>query len=277
MKTFQILGTVLLAGILSITTLCAGTPEYPSSEAPEGVAVATEGQYQPVRGINSFVRKKYPGCRILDRDTDDGWLEVKIRHAGREKVLLFVEGHWVRTLWELRRNELPATVLNTFKRKGFRYENIDDNDNSGIDTPRGRFYAVQAERNDREAIYIVSSRGDIVRRYSSDGWDDGRTFDENWSGRWADDGDDRFDEGDDEWDRHCRRHCDDGDDRFDEGDDEWDDRYDDDDDDDDRDERWDDDDDRDDRDDDDDRWDDDDDDDDDLFGGSVGGWNLTTA
>ena len=231
MRITCLLRFVMLLGTLSVTTMCAGTPGVPVNGQTQAPGAGRQ-QSAPVRDINSFVRQRYPGCRILDKDTDDGLLEVKIRHQGVEKILLFDEGRWLRTLWELRRSSLPERVLSAFRRAGFRYENIDDNDNMAVDTPNGRFYAVQAKRNDREYIYVVSRNGDFARRYTSDGWDDGRLHGGGWSGSPGAGGEDRFDEGDDEWDccndrRHHRRHYrhyDDGEDRFDEGDDEWDNR-----------------------------------------------------
>ena len=44
---------------------------------------------------------------------------------------------------------------------------------------------MQAERNERDGIFVVSDKGRVARRHTSDSWDKGK---------------DRFDEGDDEWD-----------------------------------------------------------------------------
>ena len=34
----------------------------------------------------SFVRNRYPNARILDKDYDDGFIEVKMNHRGAEMV-----------------------------------------------------------------------------------------------------------------------------------------------------------------------------------------------
>ena len=91
---------------------------------------------------------------------------------------------------------------------------------------RGLFFAIQVDGGRREGVYILSSKGNPIRRYHNDEWDDGddciRILGEDW-----DDSEDRFDEGDDEWDERWRRweadedERDDGEDHFDEGDDEW--------------------------------------------------------
>lgn len=126
----------------------------------------------------------------------------------------------------MRRNQLPDKVVTALRREGFAYSRIDDNDNQALDTPWGRCYAVQVDGDGRDGMYVVTSLGKILRRYSHDRWNDGRIYSGDWRTGGRDDGEDRFDGGDDEWDdrrgiRHC---CDDGEDRFDEGDDEWDDR-----------------------------------------------------
>ena len=189
----------------------------------------------------SFVRKRYPNARILDKDYDDGFIEVKMNHRGAEKIVIFNhDGDWLRTMWEVRRNRLPRAVINVLKRSGFVYEEIDDNDNKAMENRRGMYYIVQADRNDRSYVLVVSEKGNIIERFYDDEWDD--EWDEGrWEGEFWDDGEDHFDEGDDEWDdrryrpRHHRDHrhhgcCghddedeDDGEDHFDEGDDEWDD------------------------------------------------------
>ena len=186
--------------------------------------------------VRSFVERRYPGARILDRDTDDGLLEVKIRHDGIEKMVLFNrQKQWLRTVWETRRSRLPKRVLNGLAAKGFPYERVDDNDNMVMENPKGLFYAVQVERGNEDYILVVSTVGRILHRFFDDEWDDGRwdrnedIFDDWDDDDRFDDDDDRFDEGDDEWDdRHSRRSYhlrgwDDGEDHFDEGDDEWDD------------------------------------------------------
>ena len=198
------------------------------------------GKNDPV----SFVRDRYPNARILDKDYDDGFIEVKMNHRGTEKIAIFnPEGQWLRTMWEVRRSRLPRAVISVLKRSGFVYEEIDDNDIKAMENRRGMYYIVQADRNDRSYVLVVSERGNIIERFYDDEWDD--DWDKGrWEGEFWDDGEDHFDEGDDEWDDrryrvrrphrdHHHHGCcgcddddddDDGEDRFDEGDDEWDDR-----------------------------------------------------
>lgn len=203
------------------TMACTGREK---TEPPTGTAASAPAESHARPGdIDAFAHEKYPGCHILDHDTDNGLTEVKINHEGCEKVLLFDRGRWIRTLWELQRDELPPHIVNALVAAGFAFHGIDDNDNSAVDTQDGRFYAVQAKRRGREGIFIVTDDGDIVQRYTSDTWNDGRLRRDNWAGLHWKDSDDRFDEGNGGRDaRHQRpsRH-DNGEDRFDEGDDEW--------------------------------------------------------
>ncbi len=237
MKTILLLGTLLLCGTFAVSTAQAG-----NASDVNGKHTVWQ-QRRTGSDIDRLVKQKYPGCRILDRDYDDGRLEVKIRHQGREKILIFdYDQRWERTVWELRREQLPKAVVRALAGIGFAFQYLDDNDNMAVDTPLGRFYAVQVDTDRRDGIYLVSEGGRIAFHYTDDGWNDGRLrgddWEREWKGKWDekewDDGEDHFDEGDDEWDKrrtHKRRPHrdededeDDGEDHFDEGDDEWDDR-----------------------------------------------------
>lgn len=216
---------VMAGGMLSLASLYVSKANAGTGD----IEVVYGGEDRPERSVGSFVERKYPGCRILDRDIDDGFWEVKIRHEGREKIVLFDgSGRWLHTLWEVDRVQLPDRVIAALERAGFDFPEIDDNDNQEVETPRGHYYAVQIDAGDCDGMYLVSSGGKLVRRYTHDRWNDGRLFSGEWNGGgYYDDGEDRFDEGDDEWNRRRSRHCchDDGEDCFDEGDDEWDHRH----------------------------------------------------
>lgn len=211
MKT--ILGLFLLAAVLT-----GGASPLPATPCTPSATMQRRGD------VTTFVRRHYPGARILDRDTDDGRIEVKIRHEGKEKIVYFTRaGRWLCTEWELRRERLPKAVVSAVARKGFPFRTIDDNDCKAFEDRDGLHYAVIAERGDDDRIFIVTSGGRVVRSFRNDNDDEVlRRY------HLRDDGEDRFDEGDDEWDDHSHRRPvrhihDDGEDHFDEGDDEWDD------------------------------------------------------
>ncbi len=254
MKALIFIGMALVSSAISNNVASASVNVFGNTESVYNLPATAEDR------ARSFVNRHYPGAPVLDRDTDDGLMELKIRHKGIEKMVLFnMQENWLRTVWEIRRNQLPKRVLNALARQGFLYERVDDNDNMVMENPEGLFYAVQVERGNEDYILVVSSAGRILHRFYDDEWDDGRwdrTIDiyDDWDDRyprrgnrhydrddWDDDcphcgchdwdDDDRFDEGDDEWDdryprrgnRYYDRDDDDGEDHFDEGDDEWDD------------------------------------------------------
>ena len=229
MKKPHLIITALIGGAFCFITAYAGGMKIINGGSTAESAAETTIRNDDDGDRDGFVKRKYPGCRILDRDTDNGLTEIKIRHDGVEKIVLFDgSGRWLRTLWDVRRTGLPEWALSAMERIGFAFNNVDDNDNQAVETPDGLFYAIQAERNDRrDRIYVVSRRG-VASQFTDDEWSDGRLHGRKFGFGGYDDGENRFDEGDDEWDDRrkpgIRRHRDDGEDHFDEGDDEWDDR-----------------------------------------------------
>ena len=202
MKTILLWGMLLLGGTLSTGTATAGNDGTENME--QGIQ-----QRRPTGDVDRMVKQRYPGCRILDRDYDDGRLEVKIRHQGREKILIFdYDQRWERTVWELRREQLPKAVVRALAGIGFAFSHLDDNDNMAVDTPLGRFYAVQVDTDRRDGIYVVSEGGRIAFRYTDDGWNDGRLRGDDWEREWKGSWDEK------KWNR---REWDDGEDHFDEG------------------------------------------------------------
>ena len=109
------------------------TPEgelslYTPQEGGDGAAVGAD--------VEAFIRTNYPGAVVLEKDSDDGFLEVEIRHDGREKELLFNgAGEWVKTSWEVRVRELPAAVTDAIRRSDYAAFGIDGAD--FVETPDG--------------------------------------------------------------------------------------------------------------------------------------------
>ena len=135
------------------------TPEGEVSlyEQPDaGGSVSTE--------VDAFIQSKYPGAVILEKDTDDGYLEVEIRHEGREKELLFNgAGEWLRTLWEVRYAELPEAVKSAVAASDYASWQFDGAD--FVQTPEGEWYAVELEdeRTDREVTLRVTHTGEVLQ------------------------------------------------------------------------------------------------------------------
>ena len=101
---------------------------------------------------------------MLEKDSDDGFLEVEIRHDGREKELLFNgAGEWVKTSWEVRVRELPAAVTDAIRRSDYAAFGIDGAD--FVETPDGDWYEVELEDGrDREVTLRVTAEGAILKR-----------------------------------------------------------------------------------------------------------------
>ena len=137
------------------------TPEgelslYTPQEGGDGAAVGAD--------VEAFIRTNYPGAVVLEKDSDDGFLEVEIRHDGREKELLFNgAGEWVKTSWEVRVRELPAAVTDAIRRSDYASFGIDGAD--FVETPDGDWYEVELEDDrDREVTLRVTAEGAILKR-----------------------------------------------------------------------------------------------------------------
>ena len=119
---------------------------------------------------SEFVADRYPGSHITDRDWDDGFLEIEIRHEGREKDVYFnFRNEWVGSKWEVSRRSLPEGTWSKLWSKG--YHDMDDDDIDVIDSRRGMFYAIEAERADDDWLIIVDEDGNIEKEIPED-WED---------------------------------------------------------------------------------------------------------
>ena len=62
--------------------------------------------------LTDFIHERYPGAVVVERDWDDGFLEIEIRHEGREKDLYFNgRDEWLASTWEARLRDLPDGSL----------------------------------------------------------------------------------------------------------------------------------------------------------------------
>ena len=134
-----------------------GTEERPDLGGGQG------GSGVPVESdVETFINQRYPGAIILERDYDDGYLEIDIRHEGVEKEVLFNgRNEWVRTEWETR--SLPDAVRQAVEAEGYR---ISDREFDRVETPDRNWYEVEAVKDRREWELYVEDDGNIfdVRR-----------------------------------------------------------------------------------------------------------------
>lgn len=174
MNANKTLLTAAMVMSLFATMSCTNTTGTKDNNKPE---TSINREARQAEGTDELIRQRYDGCRILDHDYDNGYLEVKIVHDGTEKVALFDgSSRWVRTLWETRRERLPERVIEAIGQEGLAYEDIDDNDNKVVDSPGGLLYAVQARRHNDDFIFLVSPDGKIMSTLTADEWNDGRTY-----------------------------------------------------------------------------------------------------
>ena len=142
---------------ISITgEILSGRPSFGNSG---GAAVNND--------IEAFIADKYPGAVILEKDNDDGYIEVEIRHDGIEKEVIFNGRYeWIRTKWEISRHRLPEEIINAIVAAGYSASQIDDDDIDVIETADGITYEVELEtRGDDIKLIIVNG---VVERVIRD-------------------------------------------------------------------------------------------------------------
>ena len=113
--------------------------------------------------VDTFIAETYPGAMILERDSEDGYLEVEIRHEGHEKSVLFNgAGAWVKTSWEVRYNALPAAVTAAVAASEYASWKFDDADY--VETPDGAWYEIEMEqeRPEREVKLRITEDGTLL-------------------------------------------------------------------------------------------------------------------
>lgn len=110
--------------------------------------------------IESFINQKYPGARIVERDYDDGFLEVEIIHENIKKELTFNgRNEWIRTEWEVRLRELPEAVTQAVSREGYRF---DDDEADFVETSSQSYYEVEVRKDRGEYKLRIDPQGKIL-------------------------------------------------------------------------------------------------------------------
>lgn len=111
---------------------------------PGGESSGGSGSGIPVGGdIETFIAKQYPGAVIVEKDYDDGYLEIDIRHNGIEKEIRFNgSNEWIKTTWDILPAGLPEAVKNTLDSRypGYRTDDIET-----VETPTQKWYEIELE------------------------------------------------------------------------------------------------------------------------------------
>lgn len=118
----------------------------------------TGGNGLPVEDeIERFLNDRYPGAKVVERDYDDGCLELTILHENLRKEVLFDgRNNWLRTEWELHR--LPQNILDAVQQAGY---TLDDDEFECIETSGGMWYEFEARKDRREYNLRVDTNGNI--------------------------------------------------------------------------------------------------------------------
>ena len=126
-----------------------------------------DGQGVPVvDDVHTFISETYQGAVILEKDYDDGYLEVEIRHEGLEKEVVFNgKNEWIRTTWEVR--TLPEQLSNALTEAGYNVQSVDD-DIEVIHTAEGYTYKVEIRKGNREYEVTLNDKGEILSERADD-------------------------------------------------------------------------------------------------------------
>lgn len=99
---------------------------------------------RPATGIEEYIRTNYPGARITEIDYEHGMTEVEIIDSRTPRELLFDgSGAWVYTKAEVRRSDVPQTVIQALESSGYAAYRIDNIDH--YKTPDKEFYRFDLE------------------------------------------------------------------------------------------------------------------------------------
>ena len=111
-----------------------------------------------------FIADRYPGAVVVDRDHDDGYVVLDIRHDGVEKEVRFNgRGEWVGTSWEVCADALPQAVLDKLATDYQGYRPDDEAD--VLDTPQGLRYVVELEGREEITVTFDAAGNVLGERY----------------------------------------------------------------------------------------------------------------
>lgn len=113
--------------------------------ASGGESSGGSGSGIPVGGdIETFIAKQYPGAVIVEKDYDDGYLEIDVRHNGIEKEIRFNgSNEWISTTWDILPGELPEAVKNTLSSQ---YAEYRPDDIETVETPAKKWFEIELEK-----------------------------------------------------------------------------------------------------------------------------------
>lgn len=101
-----------------------------------------------------FVQKKYPHATVVDIDQEKSLLKLEIIDNRVKKDVVFNHNNeWVVTTWEVRKNDVPANVMNVLTTSAYGKYHIDDIDYE--ERANGtNVYIFEMEQGNRE-VYVT--------------------------------------------------------------------------------------------------------------------------
>lgn len=116
---------------------------------------------RPATGIEEYIRTNYPGARITEIDYEHGMTEVEIIDSRTPRELLFDgSGAWVYTKTEVRRSDVPQTVIQALENGEYAAYRIDDIDH--YKTPDKEFYRFDLESAQGDAKVDIALDGTLT-------------------------------------------------------------------------------------------------------------------
>lgn len=116
---------------------------------------------RPATGIEEYIRTNYPGARITEIDYEHGMTEVEIIDSRTPRELLFDgSGAWVYTKTEVRRSDVPQTVIQALENGEYAAYRIDDIDH--YKTPDREFYRFDLESAQGDAKVDIVLDGTLT-------------------------------------------------------------------------------------------------------------------
>lgn len=106
-----------------------------------------QGQTVPVDAtIEEWISSHYAGARIVDRDYDDGVLEIEFIHEGIKKTACFNgSGEWIYSEWDVAYSALPSAVMLTLQ-NNYADCSIERDDIQAVENASGLVYEIEMER-----------------------------------------------------------------------------------------------------------------------------------
>lgn len=124
-----------------------------------------DDDYNPMdlnTAITDFISANYAGSRIIDGEKEHGGVtKVDILHNNVKKEVYFNRNNeWLFTEWDVRRADVPQSVLNAIASTDYALYIIDDVD--FIQSPNGDYYHVELERGKHKVWLSITAIGEIL-------------------------------------------------------------------------------------------------------------------